>query len=29
VVESGPLAQLFEAPREQRTRDFMSKIIKH
>ena len=29
VVESGPPAQLFDAPQEQRTRDFMSKIIKH
>ena len=29
VVESGPPAQLFESPQEQRTRDFMSRIIKH
>jgi len=29
VVESGPPTQVFDAPQEQRTRDFMSKIIKH
>ena len=29
VVESGPPEQVFDAPREQRTRDFVSKIIKH
>lgn len=29
VVESGPPQQIFDAPREERTRSFVSKILKH
>jgi polar amino acid transport system ATP-binding protein len=29
VVESGPPQQIFDAPREERTRDFVGKILKH
>ena len=29
VVEMGSPAQIFDAPREQRTRDFVSKILRH
>ncbi|MEM6486750.1 MAG: amino acid ABC transporter ATP-binding protein [Pseudomonadota bacterium] len=29
VVETGPPAQVFDAPRAQRTRDFVSKILRH
>jgi polar amino acid transport system ATP-binding protein len=29
VVEVGPPAQIFDAPTEERTRAFMSKIIRH
>jgi polar amino acid transport system ATP-binding protein len=29
VVELGPPAQIFDAPQEQRTRDFVSKILRH
>ena len=29
VVEIGPPAQVFDTPREARTRDFVSKILRH
>jgi len=29
MVEDGPAAQVFDAPREARTRDFVSKILRH
>jgi polar amino acid transport system ATP-binding protein len=29
VVETGPPRQIFDAPREERTRDFVGKILKH
>ena len=29
IVEIGPPAQIFDAPREQRTRNFVSKILRH
>jgi polar amino acid transport system ATP-binding protein len=29
VVEVGPPSQIFDAPTEERTRAFMSKIIRH
>ena len=29
VVEIGPPAQIFDAPREARTREFVSKILRH
>jgi polar amino acid transport system ATP-binding protein len=29
IVELGAPAQIFDAPREQRTREFVSKIIRH
>ena len=29
IVEDGPPAQLFERPREQRTRDFLSAVLRH
>jgi polar amino acid transport system ATP-binding protein len=29
VVEVGPPGQIFDAPTEERTRAFMSKIIRH
>ena len=29
VVETAPPQELFDAPREARTRDFVSKILKH
>ena len=29
IIEVGPPAQIFEAPQEERTRDFVSKILSH
>jgi polar amino acid transport system ATP-binding protein len=29
IVECGSPAQIFDKPRESRTRDFVSKILKH
>jgi polar amino acid transport system ATP-binding protein len=29
VVEIGPPAQIFDTPREARTREFVSKILRH
>jgi ABC-type polar amino acid transport system ATPase subunit len=29
IVETGPAAQIFDAPMQPRTRDFVSKILRH
>jgi len=29
IVEIGPPSQIFDAPKESRTQDFVSKILKH
>ena len=29
IVEIGPPSQIFDAPEQRRTRDFVSKILKH